>query len=76
MEEKFQYCWEFHSEADGTSQDCDQCIVKQAVAKKCFILNKIPLGTIKTRQLCPDSCKDCEYYKKYKDEPSNSGSTQ
>lgn len=74
QEEKFQYCWEFHSGSDGISEECEHCIVKQAVTKKCFVLNKIPVDSIQKRQLCPDSCEDCEYYKKYKDEPFESGS--
>jgi excisionase family DNA binding protein len=58
----FQYCWEFHSNADGLKDGCAQCVVYRSRTGRCFELAKLPVETGHARLFCTNTCEKCEYY--------------
>jgi len=65
-EERQPYCWECHQgqrRRQAAEPDlCENCVVKQALALRCFDLRK-HMGH--RGMYCESSCADCEYYRIY-----------
>ena len=59
----FSYCWEYNSESGIIRDACKECIVYKSRTSRCYELCKLPESIGHAKLFCPESCKDCPYFK-------------
>ena len=58
-----QHCWEFNSNNELCTSNCDECVVFKARAERCYEMNNLPSEYGNLRLFCKSSCEECKFYK-------------
>ncbi len=63
-------CWEYLTGRDGIRDECKQCSIYQVRAGWCFEMAGMGFDIGHSKQLCRSSCRDCVYYRRVKNLPT------
>ncbi len=57
-----QFCWEFNSQLNDCTNQCEECLVYKAQAKRCYEMSDFSIEMGYLRRFCKSSCQECEYF--------------
>jgi excisionase family DNA binding protein len=67
----FEYCWEYNSRDGNPLPGCQECLVFQARAERCYEIVKRAGGVGHQRIFCRGACEDCDYYRRVQSQRTN-----
>ncbi len=59
---RFLYCWEYYATGDEPTDDCLDCLVYRARARRCYEMSGLAAEAGYAGAYCKTSCEDCAYY--------------
>jgi len=59
----FFYCWEYYATDGVTGEDCLECLVYRAKARRCYEMSDLSSEAGFSGTHCKTSCEDCAYYR-------------
>ncbi len=56
------YCWQYNSDENGVTAECERCVVYRSKALRCYELKDLPQGAGFLKLHCESTCEECEYF--------------
>ncbi|MBD3258743.1 helix-turn-helix domain-containing protein [candidate division GN15 bacterium] len=67
----FEYCWEYNAKSGEICGQCQECIVYQSRARRCYEFRDLPEEFGHLRLHCDSTCDNCEYFLKVSEQGTN-----